>query len=68
MRSGELNLITDVPGLRVGHATDERSQSGVTTLLGDRPLRELGLVRKHDSLKEALELVRFQVSRLARKT
>jgi L-aminopeptidase/D-esterase-like protein len=38
VRRGELNLITDVPGLRVGHATDERSQSGVTTLLGDRPL------------------------------
>jgi L-aminopeptidase/D-esterase-like protein len=38
MRRGELNLITDVPGLRVGHATDERSRSGVTTLLGDRPL------------------------------
>ncbi len=38
MRPGELNLITDVPGIRVGHATDERSQSGVTTLLGERPL------------------------------
>ena len=38
MRPGPLNLITDVPGLRVGHATDERSQSGVTTLLGARPL------------------------------
>ena len=38
MRRGELNLITDVPGLTVGHATDERSQSGVTTLFGDRPL------------------------------
>ncbi len=38
MRPGPLNLITDVPGLRVGHATDERSHSGVTTLCGDRPL------------------------------
>lgn len=38
LRPGPLNLITDVPGLRVGHATDERSQSGVTTLLGDRPM------------------------------
>lgn len=38
MRRGELNLITDVPGLTVGHATDERSQSGVTTLFGARPL------------------------------
>jgi L-aminopeptidase/D-esterase-like protein len=38
VRRGELNLITDVPGIRVGHGTDERSQSGVTTLLGDQPL------------------------------
>src|SRR5579859_6565770 len=30
---GPLNLITDVPGLKVGHATDERAASGVTTLL-----------------------------------
>jgi len=32
-RAGRLNLITDVAGLSVGHATDERTQSGVTTLL-----------------------------------
>jgi L-aminopeptidase/D-esterase-like protein len=32
---GSLNLITDVPGLRVGHATDERVRSGVTVLLPD---------------------------------
>lgn len=32
-RPGPLNLITDVPGLLVGHATDERAASGVTTLL-----------------------------------
>jgi L-aminopeptidase/D-esterase-like protein len=38
VQPGELNLITDVPGLSVGHATDERSQSGVTTLLGERGL------------------------------
>jgi hypothetical protein len=42
--------------------------TGRNRLLGDRLLRELGLVRKHDSLKEALELVRAQVSRLARRT
>jgi L-aminopeptidase/D-esterase-like protein len=29
------NLITDVAGLRVGHATDENVRSGVTTLLCD---------------------------------
>ena len=32
---GSLNLITDIPGLTVGHATDERACSGVTTLLCD---------------------------------
>ncbi len=32
---GPLNLITDVPGLTVGHATDEGACSGVTTLLCD---------------------------------
>lgn len=32
---GPRNLITDVAGLRVGHATDERVQTGVTTLLCD---------------------------------
>lgn len=34
-RPGPLNLITDVPGLRVGHATDEAVRSGVTALLVD---------------------------------
>lgn len=32
-RPGPLNLITDVPGLRVGHATDEACRSGVTVLV-----------------------------------
>jgi len=31
-RPGPRNLITDVPGFAVGHATDERVQSGVTVL------------------------------------
>ncbi len=31
-RPGPRNLITDVPGVLVGHATDERVQSGVTLL------------------------------------
>lgn len=31
------NLITDVPGLRVGNAHDDRLISGVTVLLGDAP-------------------------------
>jgi L-aminopeptidase/D-esterase-like protein len=34
-RPGPLNLITDVAGLRVGHAENERAQTGVTTLLCD---------------------------------
>ena len=32
------NLITDVPGLRVGNAHDARLASGVTVLLADRPV------------------------------
>jgi L-aminopeptidase/D-esterase-like protein len=32
-RPGRLNLITDVAGLRVGHAADERVRTGVTALL-----------------------------------
>src|SRR3984885_11174341 len=31
-RPGPRNLITDVPGFAVGHATDERVQTGVTVL------------------------------------
>ncbi len=31
------NLITDVPGLRVGHAQDERVATGVTAVVFDRP-------------------------------
>jgi L-aminopeptidase/D-esterase-like protein len=32
-RPGPKNLITDVPGLKVGHATDEAVRTGVTALL-----------------------------------
>ena len=32
IRPGPLNLITDVTGVQVGHATDERVQSGVTVV------------------------------------
>lgn len=34
-RPGPLNLITDVPGLTVGHVTDEAVRSGATVLLVD---------------------------------
>jgi len=38
MRPGPTNLITDIPGLRVGNATDAAARTGVTVLLGDAPL------------------------------
>ncbi len=37
MRPGPLNLITDVPGLRVGNADDPTLRSGVTVLTADEP-------------------------------
>ena len=37
MRPGPKNQITDVPGLRVGHAEDASLRSGVTVLTADRP-------------------------------
>ncbi|MEM7709943.1 MAG: P1 family peptidase, partial [Pseudomonadota bacterium] len=37
MRPGPKNLITDVPGLRVGNAQDDALRSGVTVLTGDAP-------------------------------
>jgi L-aminopeptidase/D-esterase-like protein len=37
MRPGQRNLITDVPGLRVGQASDRRLKSGVTVVTADRP-------------------------------
>jgi L-aminopeptidase/D-esterase-like protein len=36
-QAGPRNLITDVAGLRVGHAEDARLRSGVTTVICDRP-------------------------------
>lgn len=37
MRPGRLNLITDVPGLRVGNAHDDHIRTGATVLVGDVP-------------------------------
>ncbi len=37
MQPGPLNLITDVPGLAVGHADDPRVKSGVTVVVPDQP-------------------------------
>ena len=37
MQPGPRNLITDVPGLKVGSATDQRLKSGATVLTADQP-------------------------------
>ena len=37
LKPGPRNLITDVDGLLVGNAEDQRLRSGVTVLLGERP-------------------------------
>jgi D-aminopeptidase len=37
MRPGPRNLITDVPGIRVGNASDARLKSGATVLTADAP-------------------------------
>lgn len=37
MSAGPRNLITDVPGLRVGNSQDTRLRSGVTVVTSDRP-------------------------------
>lgn len=37
MEPGAQNAITDVPGLRVGHATDQNLKSGVSVLVADKP-------------------------------
>jgi D-aminopeptidase len=38
MTPGRLNLLTDVAGIRVGHADDARLASGVTAILFDQPV------------------------------
>ncbi|MBF9028934.1 peptidase T4 [Rhodobacterales bacterium HKCCE3408] len=38
MRAGPLNLITDVPGIRVGNAEDHRIRTGVTVVTADAPM------------------------------
>ncbi|MEM6578807.1 MAG: P1 family peptidase [Pseudomonadota bacterium] len=37
MQTGPRNLITDVSGLKVGHAQDETLKTGVTVVLGETP-------------------------------
>src|SRR5258708_228237 len=45
VRAGARNLITDVPGLRVGQAVDTNLRSGVTVLLPDSPARTVVDIR-----------------------
>ena len=45
VRPGARNLITDVAGLRVGQAGDERIRTGVTVLLGGAPMAAVVDVR-----------------------
>lgn len=42
---GARNLITDVPGLRVGNAEDRRLCTGVTVVLADTPVRAIADIR-----------------------
>ena len=44
MESHRLNLLTDIPGLTVGHATDLALGSGVTVVVFDAPAIASGLV------------------------
>jgi L-aminopeptidase/D-esterase-like protein len=37
MRPGPLNLITDIAGIKVGHAVDESLRSGVSVIVPDKP-------------------------------
>jgi D-aminopeptidase len=37
MKSGPLNLITDIPGLRVGNAQDTKIKTGATVVTADNP-------------------------------
>ena len=37
IRPGARNLITDVAGLRVGHAADDQAKTGVTVLTAEAP-------------------------------
>ncbi|MBB1247505.1 P1 family peptidase [Rhizobium sp. G21] len=65
MKMGPRNRITDVAGLSVGHATDDRLKSGVTAILCDPPAvaaahvmggapgtRETDLLEPHNTVQE----------------
>ena len=42
--TSQLNLLTDVEGVAVGHATDLKLGSGVTVIVVDRPATASGSV------------------------
>ena len=46
IRPGPRNLITDVAGLKVGNAGDDRLKSGVTVLTADTPFTAAVHVRR----------------------
>ncbi|MGN6471507.1 MAG: P1 family peptidase [Rhizobiaceae bacterium] len=69
-RAGPKNLITDVAGLSVGNATDDRIKSGVTVILCDEPAvagvqvlggapgtRETDLLEPHNSVEKVDAIV-----------
>jgi L-aminopeptidase/D-esterase-like protein len=45
IRKGERNLITDVPGLKVGNAEDLSIRTGVTVILPDAPMAAVADIR-----------------------
>jgi L-aminopeptidase/D-esterase-like protein len=45
IRKGPLNDITDVPGIRIGEAHDEKARTGVTVILPERPAICAGDIR-----------------------
>ncbi|GAA0582689.1 P1 family peptidase [Rhizomicrobium electricum] len=45
IRKGERNLITDVPGLKVGNAEDHKIRTGVTVVLPDKPMAAAADIR-----------------------
>ncbi|MDF0600729.1 P1 family peptidase [Psychromarinibacter sp. C21-152] len=70
MQPGPRNLITDIPGLKVGHAEDHRIKTGVTVLTADTPFtagvhvmggapgtRETDLLAPDKTVQEAHALV-----------
>lgn len=70
VRAGARNLITDVVGLKVGNARDERLKSGVTAILCDQPTvagvqvlggapgtRETDLLEPHNTVEAIHALV-----------